>query len=90
MPKTTVKLRNPLFQQDLFHCILNYLVAPDASHGVDRLKESRPVLASLAQTCRKPRPYLEQVGLLRTSHSMFARVLDEEREKVVTSLNLFV
>lgn len=41
---------SPLFQKDVFHCILDCLVAPEAS--LKQLKQSRQVLVSLARTCR--------------------------------------
>ena len=93
--------RNPLFQQDLFHCILNCLevqVAPEASHP--QLRESRScrsTLVSLAQTCRAfSEPSLDhlwsKLDSLKPLIRCFATVLTEERAKVgrFSSFDIFV
>lgn len=82
---TIFKRCNPLLQQDLFHCILDCLVPPEADVHV--LKKSRPVLVSLAQTCRV---FLEpslsrlwsKLDSLEPLIQCFATVVDEERAKV--------
>ena len=81
----TLKTRNPLFQQDLFHCILDPLVAPNPS--LQQLRESRSVLVSLAQSCRAfSEPCLDRLwsklDSLEPLIRCFATVLSEERAKV--------
>ena len=81
----TFKTRNPLFQRDLFHCILDCLVAPEASPR--QFRESRSVLVSLAQTCRAfSEPSLDRLwsklDSLEPLIRCFATVLNEERAKV--------
>ena len=46
----TIKTRNPLFQQDLFFCVLDCLAAKEAD--LELFKAARPALFSLARTCR--------------------------------------
>ncbi|KAF8553304.1 hypothetical protein OG21DRAFT_1523203 [Imleria badia] len=80
--------RNPLFQQDLFLCILDGLVevvAPDSETSVPRL-----ALASLAQTCRGfSEPSLDRLwsklDSLEPLIRCFVTVLDEERAKTPPS-----
>ena len=81
----TLKTRNPLFQQDLFHCILDSLVAPNPS--LQQLRESRSVLVSLAQSCPAfSEPCLDRLwsklDSLEPLIRCFATVLSEERAKV--------
>jgi hypothetical protein len=79
------KTRNPLCQQDLFHCILDCLVAPEAS--LLQLGQSGPVLLSLAQTCRAiSEPSLNRLwnklSSLEPLIRCFSTVLSDERAKV--------
>ena len=81
---TTADLRNPLFQHDLFLCVLNCLAAPEADF--EEFEEARPTLFSLARTCRAfSEPSLDRLwyklGGLEPLIQCYATESTEERGK---------
>ena len=81
-----MKTLNALLQEDVVLCILDCLVAPEAS--LHKFRGARPVLFSLAQTCRAfSRPSLDRLWYKLDSLDplilSYATALSEESTKVV-------
>ena len=86
MATTDLQTRNPLFQQDLFLCILDYLVPPEADFK--QFREARRALFSLARTCHAfSEPSLDRLwyklNSLKPLVMCYLAQSSEEREKVL-------
>lgn len=84
-PIATIKTRNPLFQHDLLHCILDHVAG--LTVVPHQLRQARPVLFSLARTCRAlSEPSLDRLwsklDSLEPLIRCYAAVLDNETAKV--------